>query len=273
LRKLVVCNCLIACNLFSYSVSSAQNPSRLAPPLAEQSVELQPLTLADSTGWSGSETTAAVAEETPPPADPQSNGNGNGNGNANGSGNTSTAAPAATTGNTSAAAPATTTYVFPTSAQMNAYWIRNMLGPTPFLGATLSASWNTWVNLTPDEWGHRAGWGKRFGTSFLDIGMNQTALVLLSRAMGQDPMYYRCDCSGVGARTGHAIKMSFMSRNRSGDNTFAPAKIVSHFVGPIVTRNTLYPSSFDSSDGARSGAYYLLGSIGWNIVREFIWRK
>src|SRR5262249_16116953 len=29
-------------------------------------------------------------------------------------------------------------------------------------------------------------------------------------------MYYRCDCSGAWARTGHAIKMSFMSRNRSG---------------------------------------------------------
>jgi hypothetical protein len=88
--------------------------------------------------------------------------------------------------------------------------------------------------------------------------------------MKQDPMYYRCGCSGVGPRIGHAIKMTFMSRNRSGALVFAPPKIVSPFVGPLVTRNTIYPSRFDSSNAATAGAYYLAGSIGWNLVREFI---
>ena len=221
--------------------------------MAEQTAELQPVTLTDLTGPGGFETAAAVAEETPAAADSQSQGNGNVSGNGNG------------------AALASTTYVFPTDRQMGEYWLRNVLGPRAFIGATFSASWSTWVNLTPDEWGHRRGWGRRFGVSLLDNSMNQSSLVLLSLAMNQDPIYYRCDCSGAWARTKHAIKMSFTSRNPSGASVFAPAKIVSPFVGPLVTRNTIYPSRFDSSNGASSGAGYLAGSVAWNIIREFIW--
>ena len=254
LRKLVVCNCLIACYLFSYSISSAQDISQLAPVLPAQIVELQPVALTDSPIPSGSETN--VPEETPLPSDPQAPGNQNVNQNPN-----------------RPALPATT-YVFPTDRELGAYWVRNVLGPKAFIGATITASWTTWVHLVPDEWGHRRGWGKRFGVAFLDNSMNETARVALSVAMNQDPMYYRCDCTGTWARTKHAIKLSFMSRNTSGAYVFAPPKIVGPFVGPLVTRNTIYPSRFDSSNAAASGAYYLAGTVGWNLVREFIyiWR-
>lgn len=251
LRKLVVCNCLIACYLFSYTISSAQDVSQLAPVLPAQIVELQPVALSDSPIPSGSETNT-VPEETPLPSDPQAPGNQNVNQNPNGP------------------ALPSTTYVFPTNREIGTYWLRNVLGPKAFIGATITASFNTWVNVTPDEWGHRRGWGKRFGVAFLDNSMNETARELLSIAMNQDPLYYRCDCTGTWARTKHAIKLSFMARNSSGAYVFAPPKIVSPFVGPLVTRNTIYPSRFGSSDAARAGAYGLAASVGWNIVREFI---
>jgi hypothetical protein len=251
LRKLVVCNCLFAWYLFSYSISSAQDVSQLAPVLAARTVELQPVALTDSSTPSGSETNTEAGE--PPFPSPQSPGTGNVNQNATGRGLPST------------------TYVFPTDREIGAYWLRNVLGPKAFIGATFTASFNTWVNLTPDEWGHRRGWGKRFGVAFLDNSMNETARELLSIAMNQDPLYYRCDCSGAWARTKHAIKLSFMARNSSGAYVFAPPKVFSPFVGPLVTRNTIYPSRFDSSDAARAGAYGLAASVGWNMVREFIY--
>ncbi len=251
LRKFVVCNCLISCYLLSYTISSAQNVSQPAPVLAAQTVELQPDALIDSATPSGSETNT-VSEEPPLPS-PQSPGNGNVNQNVNGR------------------ALAATTYVFPTGREMGAYWLRNVVGPKAFIGATITSSWNTWVNISPDEWGHRRGWGRRFGVSLLDNSMNESSRVLLSLAMNQDPMYYRCDCSGAWARAKHAIKLSFTSRTSSGAYVFAPPKIVAPFVGPLVTRNTIYPSSFDSSNAASAGAYYLAGSIGWNLVREFIY--
>src|SRR5262249_2706756 len=139
MSKLVVCNSLIACYLISYSVLSAQSVCQSALRFAEQTVKLQPVSLSGLLDPSGSET-AALAEETSPSADPQSQGSGNANVTGKGG------------------ALAATTYVFPTDRELGAYWVRNILGPKAFIGATFTASWNTWVNLTPDEWGHRRGW-------------------------------------------------------------------------------------------------------------------
>ena len=171
--------------------------------------------------------------------------------------------------------PTTTAYTFPTGSEMTHYWVKNVVGPKAAVGAAFTASWKTWVDQSPDEW-HRgaSGWSKRLGTAALDNAINTSSLVLLSRAMGQDPRFYRCDCSGFFPRTGHAFKLVFTSRNRNGNSVFAPAKIISPFTGPLVTRSTIYPDSFGPSDAFRggSGPYYLVGTFAWNMIREFIWR-
>ena len=154
---------------------------------------------------------------------------------------------------------------------MNRYWLLSSVGPKAWAGGVFTASWNTWVNTSPTEW-HRdgTGWSKRLGSALLDNGINTSTNVLLSRAMHQDPMYSRCGCSGAWARTRYAIKMSFMSRNRSGNLTFSPAKLVSPFTGPMVTRNTIYPDRYGWGDVASGGPYYLVGSVAWNLFREFV---
>jgi len=155
---------------------------------------------------------------------------------------------------------------------MNRYWLKSTLGPKALMGAGFTASWNTWVNTTPTEWHRDAeGWGKRYGTAMLDNGINTSTLVLWSRAMHQDPQYYRCDCSGAAARAGHAIKMAFMSRNQTGSLTFSPAKIVSPLAGPLVTRNTIYPDRFGSGNAVGGWGYYLAGAVAWNFFKEFVW--
>ena len=155
---------------------------------------------------------------------------------------------------------------------MNRYWLRSTVGAKALIGGVFTGSWRTWVNQSPEEWDQGAnGWSRRFGVALLDNGINTSALVLASRAMHQDPRYRRCDCKGAGARAGHAFLLTFMSLNRNGDRTFAPAKLVTPFFGPLVTRNTVYPDRFGSGDAATSGAYYLLGSVGWNLFREFVW--
>src|SRR4030095_8646107 len=100
--------------------------------------------------------------------------------------------------------------------KLNRYWLLATVGPKALVGAGFTATWNTWVNETLEEW-HRngSGWSKRFGTALLDNGINTSVLVLWDRAMHQDPRYRRCDCSGAWARTRHAFKMTYMSPNRS----------------------------------------------------------
>ena len=251
----VVRSCLIACFLFSFSVLFAQTPGQLPPATPEETIESKAPASTDSS-QSGAETTA-TAPDTSPSADPQDPGK--------------TSASAA--GRTKPGAATTTTpYVFPTARHMNMYWLKNTIGPKALLGATFTASWNQWVADTPSEWAKDAtGFGQRYGSSLLDNAVNTTSLVWISRATGQDPRYHRCDCAGLWPRTRHAIQLAFVSYNRNGGLSFSPAKMISPFTGPMVTRNTIYPDRFGPSNAARGGAYYVAGSIGWNMVREFIW--
>ena len=113
------------------------------------------------------------------------------------------------------------------------------------------------------------GFGRRFGNSLATTAINQTSLALISEATRQDPIYYRCPCNGFGPRLKHVFKMTFMARNRSGDLVFSPGKTFSPFVGPMVTRNTLYPDRYGPGDAAISGAYGVGASMAWNFAREF----
>ena len=175
---------------------------------------------------------------------------------------------------TGTASSASTAYTFPTTGQMNRYWLRNTIGPEGLIGSSFTASWHQWVTDSPKEWTKDAeGWGKRFGTAMLDNGINESSLVLISRAIGQDPRYHRCDCTGLWPRSMQAIKLVFMSYNRGGNIVFSPAKIVSPFTGPMVTRNTIYPDRYGFGDAALAGGYYFAGRVAWNLVREFIWKK
>src|SRR4029077_19627791 len=218
-----------------------------------ETAESQPLSLSDSA--------TGTVPDALPSEDPQSQGNG------------SPAGRAKPTGSPRATAPASPTYVFPTSGQMARYWLKNAFGPKAFAGAVFTASWNQWVTDSPSEWAKDAtGWGQRYGASFLDNAINTTTLVWISRAMGQDPRYRRCDCSGLWPRTRHAITLAFTSYNRNGSLVFSPVKIVAPFTGPMVSRNTIYPDRFGFSNAASGGGYYVAGSVGWNLVREFIWK-
>src|SRR5262245_33852272 len=125
-----------------------------------------------------------------------------------------TAGKVSTRSATASTKTTTTGYTFPTGSEMAHYWLRNVVGPRAAVGAAFTASWHTWVDESPTEW-HRgaSGWSKRLGSAALDNSINQSSLMLLSRAMGQDPMYYRCTCTGFRARTGHAFKMAFTARN------------------------------------------------------------
>jgi len=172
-----------------------------------------------------------------------------------------------------ATAPVATTYTFPTSGEMNRYWLRSTLGPKAWFGGAFTASWNQWIVDSPSEWSKDAtGWGQRFGSALLDNGINTTSLVWISRATEQDPRYRRCDCTGVKPRFGHALKLTFFSYNRNGGLSFSPAKVISPVTGPLVTRNTVYPDRFSGVGDAFGGyAYYFVGGFAWNVFREFFW--
>jgi hypothetical protein len=251
LRTQVVLSCLIAYCLFSFPQSFGQTSDQ-----PEETAALQPPASPDS----DLNVPDTAATDTASSADPQ--GSGKASGSVSGR-----AKPSAGSVSTS------TTYVFPTSGDMNRYWLKNTLGPKAWAGAAFTASWNQWITDSPKEWTKDAtGWGQRFGSSLLDNAINTTTLVWTSRAMGQDPRYRRCDCTGLWPRSRHAIILAVTAYNRNGDLKFSPPKIIAPYTGPLVTRNTIYPDRFGTGDAFSGGVYYLAGGVAWNFVREFIFR-
>lgn len=274
LRRIVVLNCTIACFLLSSNRLFAQT-AQSAQTAEEMTLTSAPLAVSHQGVPSDSVKPSTTAEAAPyedRQAGQQVHGGDPGTEPNDPTG--TTVGTAGTTAGVATGAAAVSTYTFPTARQMAHYWLRNTVGPRAFIGGAFTASWNTWVITSPTEWHRNAsGWGKRLGSSLLDNSINQSSLVLLSRAMGQDPMYYRCACSGLGPRLGHAIKMTFIARNRNGDAVFAPAKLIAPFTGPLVTRDTLYPDRFGPSNAMSGAAYYLAGGVAWSIIREFVWKS
>ena len=167
--------------------------------------------------------------------------------------------------------PEPNTYEFPSGKERAAYWVKRAMGPTAFVAAATGASWGTWVTNEPPEWGKRGeGFGRRVGNSLATTAINQTSLALISEVTRQDSAYYRCPCSGFGSRLKHVVKMTFMGRNRKGEMVFSPGKMISPFIGPMVTRNTLYPDRYGPGDAAVSGVYGIGAFAAWNFVYEFI---
>lgn len=162
-------------------------------------------------------------------------------------------------------------YRFPSGGERLRDWAMNACGPSAIAGSATSAAWGQWVTDEPPEWtGGGRGFAQRFGAASLTTAITETSLSLLSAAYRQDARYYRCPRSGLGPRLTHAIRMTFVARRPDGSATFSVAKTASPFIGPLVTRTTIYPERYAYGDGALSGAYSVLMNAGWNLAREFI---
>ena len=168
-------------------------------------------------------------------------------------------------------APESLEYRFPPGRERFRDWAVNAFGPSAIAGSATSAAWGQWVDDEPPEWPDDGrGFAQRFGAASLTTAITETSLSLLSAASRQDARYYRCPCTGLGPRLAHAIKVTFMARRPDGSAAFSLAKTASPFVGPLVTRSTIYPERYTYGDGALSGAYAVLMNAGWNLAREFI---
>jgi len=168
-------------------------------------------------------------------------------------------------------APESTEYRFPTTRERLKDWALNTFGPTAVAGDAASAAWGQWVSSEPAEWrGDGHGYAQRFGVAAATTAITETSFSLLSAVSRQDARYYLCPHPGLGPRFVHAIRLTFVARRPDGTATFSVPKTISPFIGPLVTRTTLYPDRYTAWDGALSGLYALLMNAGWNLAHEFV---
>jgi hypothetical protein len=189
------------------------------------------------------------------------------------------AQPAADSGDSSAAAGASTTpappglpYTRPTEATKLRNYLFDGFGPYPISGAAIAAGINQ-ISNSPPEWKQGAeGYGKRFASNFGIAAVSTTTRYALSAAFKQDALYYRCECTGLFPRLGHALISSFTARRGAdGHRVFSVPALVAPYVGTMTAVYAWYPGRYGAKDAMRLGNYNLLAYMGANVALEFFY--
>jgi hypothetical protein len=144
-----------------------------------------------------------------------------------------------------------------------------VLSPNTYLEGGISA-------VATFSVGEPEGWPRTTDGMFRRIG-SQTALLMmeeggrqaLDAAVGLEPRYFRCRCTGFLPRTGYAIKMTFFTFNEEGHlRPDVPRLAADYGSSMIVTR--WYPDRYTPLDqGVRMGHTQVGIDVALNIFREF----
>jgi len=164
------------------------------------------------------------------------------------------------------------TYVRPTQKIKLHNYLFDAFGPYPIVGAAVAAGINQADN-TPPEWKQGAeGYGKRVASNFGIAGVSITTRYALSEAFKEDSMYYRCECTGIFPRLGHAVISTFTARRGAdGHRVFSFPAVVAPYAGTMTAVYAWYPGRYNASDGFRMGNYSLLAYVGGNVALEFLY--
>jgi hypothetical protein len=163
------------------------------------------------------------------------------------------------------------TYTRPTHTTKFRNYVFDVIGPSPVVAAAFAAGIGQADNAPP-EWKQGAeGYGKRFVSDFGIAAVSTTTRYALAAALKEDTLYYRCECKGVFPRLSHAVTSTLIARRGAdGHRVFSVPALVAPYAGTMTAVYGWYPGRYDAQDALRMGNYALLGSLGWNIAREFL---
>lgn len=124
----------------------------------------------------------------------------------------------------------------------------------------------------PSEWQEgTAGFSERVASNFGTTVANATTRYLLSEALRENTLYYRCQCRGFWRRLNHAIFYTVIARRGpKGHRVFSVPNFVAPYAGPFASVYGWYPSRFGWEAAFRMGNHGLLSEIGTNISIEFL---
>jgi hypothetical protein len=173
---------------------------------------------------------------------------------------------------TTSSTPSDTIYARPSQATMFKNYAFDAFGPYTIAGVGVSAGINQFGNAPP-EWGQgMAGYGRRFGSNMGIAVSGTTMRYALAEAFKEDTLYYRCECTGMFPRLGHAMLSTWTGRRgEDGHRVFSFPALVAPYAGTMTAVYGWYPKRFGAKDAFRMGNYGMLAYMGENISLEFLY--
>jgi hypothetical protein len=163
-------------------------------------------------------------------------------------------------------------YTRPTQEIKLRNYVFDAFGPYPISGAAAVAGIGQ-IDNTPAAWKQgAAGYSRRFGSDLGIAAISTTTRYALAQAFKEDTLYYRCECKGVFPRLSHAVVSSLTARHgEDGHRAFSFSAFIAPYAGTVTAVYAWYPDNYGLRSGLRMGNYNLLGSVGENILMEFIY--
>jgi hypothetical protein len=149
-------------------------------------------------------------------------------------------------------------------------WVReDGAGPSLYVDSLGIAAYKQMIN-SPSEWGRTPrGYLRRTGSSLASSVIQNSIEESMAAAAGTDTRYFPCACTGVFPRTGHALKMTFLTYTHSGHLTLDVPQLSGAY-GSSMIKTMWYPNSYNPLvQGVQSG-HIEMGLIGGiHILQEF----
>ena len=148
-------------------------------------------------------------------------------------------------------------------------YLHHTFGPARMLRSATIAGINQWMDDTP-EWGQgMEGYGRRFASKVGQHTIKRTLQLGIGIWRNEDPRYFHSEQSGFWARTGHAIKYTYVTRMDDGSRGVAVSRLTSTFGASLLSRTWQPERKRTVKDGLRNGVVSVGVDTAFRILQEF----
>ena len=122
----------------------------------------------------------------------------------------------------------------------------------------------------PREWGGGfAGYGRRAASQYGLFAIQNTLHDGGAAALGYEPRYFRCQCTGLWRRSGHALEMSFLTYNEHGHKSLDLPQLVGAYGSGMISA-LWYPKRYSPLvQGVQAGHMQMGFVVGTHLIQEF----
>jgi hypothetical protein len=122
----------------------------------------------------------------------------------------------------------------------------------------------------PDPWGRTTrGFARRTASSYGGNLIENTVHESLAAAEGTDPRYFACACTGFFRRSGHALKMTFLTYTHGGHETLDIPQLAGVY-GSSMIESMWWPRHYTAVVQGVQNGHIQVGLVGgMHLIQEF----
>ena len=172
-----------------------------------------------------------------------------------------------------AATPNANGYVRPSGNERLKRYLKSMFGPVALATRAAQAGFGTWTN-SPEEWGDTwEGFGRRYASRTAGSIIKNSTMYGLDEVLKVDSNFYRSKKRDVGSRIKNALISPVTARRGDGSRTIGIPKLAGIYTSAIIASETWMPERYSWKNGVKAGTISLGFDVGWNLAKEFIFKK